>query len=250
MFIIPKDWYVVKKTKKMGRGVIATHDIPPGTVIGDYLGKIMREKDENEARDGLYTMIGGARYDILARPKDHGIHLINHSCIPNCAIYPYKGRMLYVATRYIFAGEEITVTYMLGRAAEDEKGLPCELHACHCGSRVCTGSMHDNEFDYEKWHALRERSFGSHYNKLPGNYGTQLLPLDTYPASVNIAAMPYRYNVFGSEIKSTGKYNEASLPALAILRKRIQETGRRLSFPKMHFTIYGIRDQMLLAEPK
>jgi uncharacterized protein len=249
MFLIPQDWYVIKKTQRMGRGVFAKHDIPPGSVIGDYLGKIMRKEDENELRDGLYTMIGNDRYDILGDPKIKGIHLINHSCSPNCGIYPYKGRMLYIATRKIFSGEEITVTYMLGRAdIDEERKIPCPLHACHCGSKVCIGTMHDSEFDYEKWHKLRERSFGSYFKKLPGKYGTQLLSLKQYPTLINLDSIKFDFNIFGTEKKPSLKCNDKIIPPLHDLKTKIRETGRQLHFSRLPFILYGIRDNMLIGE--
>ena len=51
------DWEV-KKTKEKGRGVFCKKEIKAGTVIGDYLGKVIKtaeydlEKDKNE-KDNL-----------------------------------------------------------------------------------------------------------------------------------------------------------------------------------------------------
>ncbi len=251
MFIIPRAWYEIKTLKSKGRGIFATHDIAPGVTIGDYIGTIIRPKDENEKRDGLYTMSGCERYDMLANPKKEGIHFINHSCAANCGIYPYRGHMLYVATRYIFKGEEITVNYMLGKADKSEKGITCELHACHCGSRICTGSMHEDETDYESWDALMKRESGSWQKRIPGKYGTQLSLLEKYPASIELDAIKeYQYNAFGSEKKSPIIYKSTALPSLAELRKQIRKTGRQAAFQKLHFTIYGIRNGFLLAETK
>src|SRR5205085_2662174 len=117
----------------------------------------------------------------------------------NCGIYPYRAHMLYIATRYIFAGEEMTVGYMLG-AADEKDDVTCKMHACHCGAKACTGSMHDSETDYEKWEKLSGRESRQ---KISVKYGTQLPPLDSYPASINIDALKiYEFNAFGSEKKS------------------------------------------------
>src|SRR5579872_260473 len=123
MFLIPASSYRIKKLGKKGRGVFANCDIPANQVIGVYAGIIMRPKDEDEQKNGLYTMLGGERFDVLANPKDIGVHLVNHSCANNCDIYPYRGYMLYVATRKIFEGEEISVNYMLGKADASEKNM-------------------------------------------------------------------------------------------------------------------------------
>ena len=74
MFLIPDTWYKVVTLKKTGRGVFALRDIPAGTVIGDYTGKIIPFDSANEKIDGLYDMAGGSKYDVLADPKVKGVH--------------------------------------------------------------------------------------------------------------------------------------------------------------------------------
>jgi uncharacterized protein len=247
MFLIPPSYYKIKTTKKKGRGVFASRDIEAGAVIGDYIGKIVRPEDENEKRDGLYTMSGGDRFDLLASPKQPGIHLINHGCAQNCIMYPYRGHTLFIALRKIFADEELIINYMLGEA--DEKEIPCSFHACHCGSKICTGSMHDSEEDYENWEKLTKRASKPWGKKMPGKYGEPFPMLDEYPISIDIACEPIgQFNIFGSEKKSPANYNDAALPSLSELRKRIRETGRQLSFSKIHIKAYGIQRDKIIAE--
>lgn len=245
MFIIPDSWYRIKTLKKKGRGVFALRDIPAGTVIGDYIGTIIPFDSADENKLGLYDMAGGNNYDILANPKKKGIQLINHSCMNSCGVYPYNGHMLYFVLRKIFAGEEITVDY--GLYAPGDKTVTCSMHVCHCGSKFCTGTMHEAWQSGDAWDALVKRNYGKWYNKIPGKYGTELEPLGQYPQSI-ADAHPGIYHMYGAEGKPPLAQKETSLPAIPELRKRIRETGRRLSFPKMKIVIDGVKNDTLLAE--
>jgi hypothetical protein len=245
MFLIPDAWYAVKKTKEKGRSVFAAHDIEAGTIIGDYLGTIIPLDGSDENKNGLYDMAGGLHYDILANPKKNGIHLINHSCANNCNIYPYNGHMFYFALRKIFKGEEITVDY--GLFSPDDTTIACNLHACSCGSEICTGTMHTTRKDFRLWDKFLKKQFGEWYKKIPGKYGDQLKPFKKYPGTIKDYPALYD-NIFGAEARSAEKYGDKILPALPELRKRIRTTGRQLSFSKLKITVYGIRDGMVLVK--
>lgn len=247
MFLIPRSWYAVKIIKRKGRGVFAARDIEAGTVIGDYLGTLIKPDSNDEKKNGLYDMSGGAKYDILANPKVEGVHFVNHSCANNCDIYPHQGHMLLFSLRKIFKGKEFSLSYWM--YAPYEKEATCDMHACYCESEICTGTMHYAATNFDAWEKLVKKEFGHWYNKLPGKYGDELLPLGKYPKSINQDAIKiYEFNIFGSEEKAPEKYNDETLPTMPELRKRIRETGRQLCFPKLKMTIYGIRDGMLLAK--
>ena len=250
MFLLPKSSYTVRTLKKTGRGVFATRDIKAGTVIGDYIGTIIKSDSNDENKNGLYDMRGGLKYDILANPKKDGIHLINHSCANNCDAYPYRGHVLYVALRKIYKGEEITVNYGLGGADEDD--IVCKKHACHCGSRICSGTMHEDEAQYnpwyEAWEKLIKQQFGRWYRSVPGKYGSELPALSSYPSYIKTDDPKIYPSILGSEKKSPLICRDTALPSLIELRKRIRKSGRRLSFPRLHFVLYGIKNNLLLAE--
>jgi len=253
MFVLSLSSYKVKRMRNKGRGVLARCDIAPGTVIGDYLGTIIKPYTNDENKHGLYDMQCGHSYDIMADKAMVGVQLINHSCANNTELYPYRGHVLYVAARKIFANEEMTANYAMGIA--DEKNIPCALHACCCGSRICNGTLHTSEESFEKWYdaweALVKRNFGKWYYRVPGKYGSQLEPLEQYPATIAIEKEPlYQLSCFGSEMKIPSVWNDVKIPDLKTLRQRIRATGRRLAFPKMRLVIYGIRDGMLIAERK
>ncbi len=252
MLTLPKSDYVVRTSKKTGRGIFATRDIEPGVVVGDYIGKIIKPDSSDENKNGLYDMRGGLRYDILANPKKEGIHWINHSCANNSDAYPYRGHILYVTMRKVFKGEEITANYGLGEA--DEKDIVCSKHVCNCGSRICTGTMHEEALCYEAWctawEKLLKREFKEWYRKLPGKYGDQLKPLDAYPASIKLDDPRVYPHIFGSEIKTPLRLTNATIPSLGEIKNLISRSGRQLSFPKMHLTIYGIRNEFIIGERK
>lgn len=196
-------------------------------------------------------MQASPKYDIMGDRNKVGIPLINHACANNCDFFPYNGHVLYFALRKIFKGEELSVDYGIGD--QNEKDLPCYLHACHCGSKVCIGSMHWDEASFEKWYllweALRKRQQGIWYRKLPGKYGQQLPLLEKYPSYVDIDKYKiYEYSIFGSEIKPPAKYNDQTLPTIKEMRKRIRTTGRQLLFPKLHLSVYGIQDGIIFTE--
>ena len=53
MFLLNTDYWEVKESEKKGRGVFVKKDITAGTVIGDYLGKIVSDDDETKENEGL-----------------------------------------------------------------------------------------------------------------------------------------------------------------------------------------------------
>jgi SET domain-containing protein len=99
MMLLNKSYWTVKTTKNKGRGIFANKNILPGTLIGDYRGKIIHPDEEDEiAQNGFYAMCW--HEEIAFMPADltvEDIHLINHSCAPNLCMYPYQGHILYVS---------------------------------------------------------------------------------------------------------------------------------------------------------
>lgn len=150
MFLLPDGHWEIKKTKDKGRGVFAKKKIQTSTVIGDYLGKIIRtaEYDLEKDKNGLYLMYYTDEAGIYPDLKKPGLHLINHSCSPNCWISVYRGHTLFFALRNVKPDEELTIAYLL--APKDGTCNPC-THTCKCGSKSCTGTMHLTKEKYEKW---------------------------------------------------------------------------------------------------
>lgn len=243
MFLI--DTIVARKTRKKGQGVFATADIPAGTVVGDYLGTLIRDKEENEKEQGLYCMSLDASTSILAHPKESGIHLINHSCTPNTAMYPVGNHTIYFALRKIYKGEEVTVSYLLDQPDKDCN--PCR-HACFCGEEFCTGTMHCSSNDvqmYLKFEAMikkQQRWRDTKFGRVP--YGKRLQPLEKYPASIPDYPV---YNLFASSKKRPIVYKMGYLPKLSTIREYIRTTGRACAFPKMGMIVTAVRHTTIEA---
>jgi SET domain-containing protein len=113
MLVLPTSDWLIKKTKHKGRGVFARTIIEPGTVVADYLGKILTHS-QAENRPELMGVVRSEKEVIWpADIRAPGAHCVNHSCAANCGYYPYHGHVLIVALRRIFPGEEFGVDYMM-----------------------------------------------------------------------------------------------------------------------------------------
>src|SRR5581483_9972728 len=239
MFLIPKDYWKVKKTKKKGLGVFATKDIEAGTVIGDYLGKIIHpdKEDDYEKKHGFYSMYYHTKASIFPNPKSLGIHLINHSCAPNSWMYTYKGHTLYFSIRKIFKGEEITISYLLG--PQDTDCAPC-TDICKCGSFNCSQTMHMPKKKYEAWISHDEK-VDKKTKREKVSLNTKLSPLPDYPKHIQDEKI---FTLIGSSQKKPVNYLETKLPSLSEVRKRIRKTGRYAHFEKLNLTLYGVSDNV------
>lgn len=232
MFLIPE--VEVKVTKRQGRGIFATADIPAGTVIGDYLGMIVRPEDEGTEGEHFYSMYYSDKATIEPDADLPGIHLLNHSCVANCGMYTYKRRCLYGALRKIHKGEELTIHYALP-APNEEDCDPCE-HECHCGAPLCTGTMHLADEYYQKWVKYVEK--GETGPEIPeSGYNKPLPPLEKYPELLPDATI---FNVYANLKSKPKKIDTVILPTAKELRKLLREGGTRLAFPKLKFIIEGI----------
>jgi len=155
MFFITKDYYQIKTTDKKGRGVFCTKEIKAKTIIGEYTGeKVEIEKyDLEKDKDGLYLMFLDDKYAIYPDLNKKDLHLINHSCEPNCWILNSGGKVFFFALREIKIGEELTISYLL--SPKDKTCNPC-THDCYCGSKKCTGTMHQSNEDFKKWQRFQD----------------------------------------------------------------------------------------------
>lgn len=243
MILLPQDSWEIRKTGKIGRGVFATKDIKGGTIIGDYIGKVIKAEDEEDYdKDGhFYLMYYHDKAHIYPDVKKPGIHIINHACTPNTWMYTYKGHALYFAIRHIFAGEELTVSYQLNPQHDDCK--PCS-HLCHCESIICSGTMHMTSERYDKW--LDFESMTSNKTKRERIQFNKTLPLlQSYPDSLPDDPI---YTLFGNLDQKSQVLDNITLPTLQELRGLIRESGRTLEFPKLNIHILGIADDLITAK--
>jgi hypothetical protein len=155
MFLIKDDFWEIKKTKEKGLGIFVKKEIKAGTIISDYLGKVINitEYDLAEDKKGLYLMYLTDQASIYPDLTKPGPHLINHSCAPNCWVYIYRGHTLFFALRKIEVDEELTISYLL--SPKDETCDPC-THNCKCSSKFCSGTMHLPKDKYKRWQKFQD----------------------------------------------------------------------------------------------
>lgn len=181
MILLPDVYWEIRKTKNKGRGLFAMKDIPKRTVIGDYVGKVMRPEEEIVDEEQIYLMYYHDRAVISPDLKKSGVHLLNHSCKPNCWFYIYKGHTLAFALRKILKREELTIPYLLPPI--DKFCNPC-LHICHCGNLKCSGTMHLSKEKFKLWRKLNEKQ-AKETKRERIRYGKDLPLLSTYPKKVS-----------------------------------------------------------------
>ncbi len=219
---------------KGNRGIFATGPIRAGTVIGDYLGLLIPNEREDEYETGkdTYLMYYDEQVSIWPDQAQPGVHIVNHSCEPNCGISTYRGHALYVALRTIHPGEELTVSYLLGPI--DDDCAPCR-HACWCRMRSCTGTMHLPIDRYVAWKRFEERESKRTPRASVEAY-TTLQPLDRYPARV-----PDRgyHAIYGSTERPPRMMRDDRLPGILAIRREIRRTGLRLAYPALGLTVLG-----------
>lgn len=240
MILLDQSYWEIKTTKEKGRGLFAKKGIAPGTIVGDYIGKVIKTAEEDTSeKNGLYLMYYHDYASIYPEDLEKtGAHLLNHSCTPNCWVYTYKGHTLFFALRKIHPGEELTISYML---SPNEFCKPC-THECSCESAFCQKTMHLSEKQFKDWNTFHDDQ-AKQSKRAPIRYGKVLPQLKAYPKT--IADDPI-YVLFGNTSLPAISYTETTLPTISELRKRIRSTGRILHFPKQKTTIYGLRDNEIV----
>lgn len=250
MFLLTKDYYQIKKTKRKGSGVFARRHIPAGTIIGDYLGRVITDKEaqalENKNGQNCYSFeyIGD---DVSIFPVDikvPGVHLINHSCGANCSVFDYQGHNLYFALRHIFPGEELTSDYEFDPEADGK------ISYCFCESPFCRGTMYAR---------LDKPGFNNKKNKIAANKKNKKSVPEKYPVCKVGEVLPF-LKKYPKEIKDRNVYNIFSnlnvpplitpgkkLPSLKVLREMMRLTGRRLKFPELDLMILAVIDGQLVV---
>ncbi|KAG2783549.1 hypothetical protein PC129_g9628 [Phytophthora cactorum] len=131
------------KTKHKGYGVRTRQHIPPLSIVGEYVGEIIDQKElarrlKSVPRHELnfyYLLLAPGVY-IDARSKGSFTRFVNHSCEPNCKTekWTVKGetRIAVSALRDIEVGEELTFDYKW-------KALGSRQIKCFCGAPSCKG---------------------------------------------------------------------------------------------------------------
>ena len=181
MILLDKTFWQIKDTKNKGRGISAKKKISARTIIGDYIGKVLRTRDIDftTIKDNLYLMYYHDEASVYPDLTKEGIHLLNHSCSPNSWIYTLHGHTLVFALREIEKDEELTIDYLLPPTCGPGK---C-THNCKCGSVNCKGTFHLTEEEFKSWRSFQEKREKKD-KKARIKYGETLKLLTYYPKRI------------------------------------------------------------------
>ncbi|MCX6789657.1 MAG: SET domain-containing protein-lysine N-methyltransferase [Candidatus Gribaldobacteria bacterium] len=245
MILLDKSFYTIKKEKQKGRGIFAKKEIPNGTIVADYLGRLIKiaEEEDYEKHFGHYIMFYNDKASIVPQDiKAVGAHLINHSCMPNCGVLLLQKHIVFVSLRKIFPGEELTIDYEVEQSPNENFQYPC-----FCKSLFCRGTMNVSQEKEEKWYRFARKRQKADFNELEVGFGQQMKPLKKYPKFMKDS---FGYPVFASLIKEPITIYDSQLLSIKILREKIKNTGQCLYFPKINYCLYGIADNALISSPK
>ncbi len=242
MFLIPDDSWEMKETPGMGRGIFAKKDIDAGTVIGDYIGRIVHPEEEEELdKEGIYLMYYHDYASVYPDIKSAGVHVINHSCAPNTWMYTYHGHTLYFALRHIFPGEELTVSYQVSE--QDKLCNPCN-HICHCSSPICFQTFHLSPKRYAAWAEFHDKEeLKTRREKV--KFGEVLPLLSIYPKSIPDNPI---YTLFGAPTRHSVKIMDKTIPSRHEIREIIRQTGRTIQFANLNLKVHGVFEDLLVSE--
>lgn len=244
MLILSEDYWYVKDTPQKGRGVFVKKEIPGGTVIGDYLGTLLPTKEENKTGPTYAMTYNELAIIVPPNPAAIGVHSVNHSCMPNCDTFPYKGHVLLFALRKIFLGEELSYVYLIDPPPEGNK--PVLMHPCRCGSLICHGTMNTTDQILKKTEEFIKKVESEEYSHtLPVPFGQMLPPLKEYPHEIPDYPV---YDIFGSTSEQPLYLNNEIVPSMKKIRELIRESGRMLHFKKIGINIVGIMNYLLIAK--
>jgi len=125
----------IRQSRIHRRGVYAEEAIPAGRKVIEYTGERISRRETKRRGDGdiTYLFTLDAYWTVDGAFGGSGAEIINHSCQPNLRSCVIRGHILYISTRAIRRGEELTVDYRFGK---DIGPVPC-----HCGARDCGGTI-------------------------------------------------------------------------------------------------------------
>ncbi len=145
---------VTRRSAIHGNGVFAAADIPAGTRLVQYKGKLLTHAESDRLhRDGAetgHTFLFSLNddYVIDASQQGNSARWINHGCAPNCEAVieeddggdPRRDRVFIESTRDIRKGEELTYNYGIVLDVPHTRAMK-RIWACRCGAPQCTGTM-------------------------------------------------------------------------------------------------------------
>lgn len=145
---------IVRRSPIHGNGVFANREIPAGTEIITYRGRLLSHEEADAKYGGnvdeghTYLFTLNDHYVIDGNDRGNSARWINHSCDPNCRAVtveddkgrPERERIIIEALRDIVPGEELSFDYGIVLDVPHTAARK-RIWACKCGSPQCTGTM-------------------------------------------------------------------------------------------------------------
>ena len=144
---------IVRLSPVHGNGVFAAEDLPTGTELIEYTGRLITPKQAdllypNEMESGhTFLFALNDEWIIDGNVDGNDARWFNHSCAPNCIPYLYedatdrrKDRVFIETMRDVHKGEELTYDYGISFEVRHTPRLK-KIWACHCGAPNCSGTM-------------------------------------------------------------------------------------------------------------
>lgn len=145
---------VTRRSAIHGNGVFAATEIPAGSRLIQYKGRLRsHERTDEMYPDGADTghtflFVLNDDYVIDANVDGNSARWINHSCEPNCEAVIHvdpngnerKDRVFIETIKPIKAGQELTYNYGITLEVPHTKRLKA-IWACRCGAKSCTGTL-------------------------------------------------------------------------------------------------------------
>ena len=117
-------------------GVYAGELIPARRKVIEYTGERISRREtkrRSDAQELTYLFTLDSYWTLDGAVNGSGAQYINHCCEPNLAARIVKNHILYVSTREIAPGEELTIDYHFDKEVEK---VPCR-----CGALKCRGTI-------------------------------------------------------------------------------------------------------------
>jgi SET domain-containing protein len=129
----------IRESRIHRRGVYALERIPARRKVIEYTGERISRRETKRRGLGSITYLFTLDdyWTIDGAFGGSGAEIINHSCDPNLRSCILRGHILYMSTRVIKAGEELTVDYRFSDKIDIVK--------CKCGSPLCRGTINFKE---------------------------------------------------------------------------------------------------------
>jgi SET domain-containing protein len=125
----------IGKSAIEGKGCFSVVAFKRARKIAEYTGQKITNAEANRraSRRKLRICAINNRWSLDGSRGGNGTHYINHSCEPNAFMKILYGHILFIATRDIQPGEEITIDY--------ESTLHSDEKKCVCGAPSCRGTI-------------------------------------------------------------------------------------------------------------